>query len=161
MGDEFPASNEYSGLMVVIAVTCCLLPVRDGREVPASDSWSWIVSVFCSKAVVPYSCPMLPVWLEEGERGACYLLLWNGPHCAQEAPPTHVWMSYATSRSADMFTMLVLATKPSLPTWCNACELQHEMYISHVTCTTDMDHHSSCSTNFGLQSFPIDSCTLL
>jgi len=29
MGDD---SNEYSGLM---AVTCCLLPVRDGREVPA------------------------------------------------------------------------------------------------------------------------------
>jgi len=38
MGDEFEASNEYSGLTVVIAVTCCLLPVRDGREVPASDS---------------------------------------------------------------------------------------------------------------------------
>ena len=40
MGDEFEASNEYSGLMVVIAVPGCLLPVRDGREVPASDSRS-------------------------------------------------------------------------------------------------------------------------
>jgi len=36
MSDEFEDSNEYSGLMIVIAITCCLLPVRDGREVPAS-----------------------------------------------------------------------------------------------------------------------------
>ena len=33
MGDD---SNEYSGLMAIT----CLLPVRDGREVPASDSRS-------------------------------------------------------------------------------------------------------------------------
>ena len=37
MGDEFQDS-EYSILMVVIAIKCCLLPVRDGREVPASGS---------------------------------------------------------------------------------------------------------------------------
>ena len=59
--------DEYSSLVVAIGTTCCLLPVRDGRVVPASDSWSWIVSVSCSNTVVPYSCPMLPVWLEEGE----------------------------------------------------------------------------------------------
>ena len=40
MGDEFEDSNEYSCLMEVIVITCCLLPVRDGREVPASDSRS-------------------------------------------------------------------------------------------------------------------------
>ena len=39
-GNEFEASNEYSGLMIVIAIACCLLPVRDGREVTASDSRS-------------------------------------------------------------------------------------------------------------------------
>ena len=32
MGDEFEDSNEYSCLMEVIVITCCLLPVRDGRE---------------------------------------------------------------------------------------------------------------------------------
>jgi len=61
-------SNEY--------FTCCLLPVRDGREVPASDSWSWIVSVSCSNYIPSLKC--VPVtqlshglepcclWMEEG-----------------------------------------------------------------------------------------------
>ena len=75
MGSWFEASNEYSGLMIVIAVKCCLLPVRDGREVPASDSRSWIVSVSCSNYIPSLKC--VPVTQLSHGLVPCSLYKWR------------------------------------------------------------------------------------